>query len=179
VSALEDEDRLLLAGVCDDGAILHEEACDKLFSVAGRCDGPIDVPPEVSAALEDRTERLQEIALTKISERNAQFFEEEIDKLERWADDLKHNLEVELKDIDAEIKQATKEAKLALTLDDRLSLHRRKKDLEAERSKKRRELYEAQDEIDKKKEELISGVEARLGQSTALTTLFLIRWSIT
>ena len=45
------------------------------------------------------------MVLAEIGERNSRFFEEQIDKLDRWADDLKNGLEMEIKDLNAEIKQ--------------------------------------------------------------------------
>lgn len=179
VSALEDEDRLIFAGIQDNGTSLHPDACAKLFAVPGEVVESVEVPNPVEAILAELSARLEEAALSEVSERNSRFFGEEMDKLERWADDLKHGLEMELKDLDTEIKQVSKEAKLAVALEEKVVLHRRKKDLETERSRKRRELYETQDEIDSKKEQLISEVEARLAQTVERTPLFSLRWSVT
>lgn len=178
VSALEDEDHLLMAGICDDGTVLHPEACQALFMVPAKVTGLLELSESVQSVLAERNSHLQEAELSRIAQRNNKFFEEEIEKLERWADDLKHGLETELKDLDAQIKQLNKEAKLATTLEEKVLLHRQKKDAETERSKKRRALYEAQDEIDEKKEELISGVEARLKQHIWADKLFLLRWAV-
>lgn len=43
----------------------------------------------------------------KWAERNAQFFEAEIEKLDGWADDLKPCLEREIKEIDRELNETT------------------------------------------------------------------------
>ena len=116
--------------------------------------------------------------LARIAERNGRFFEEEIEKLQRWAEDLKGGLEQELKDLDAEIKAVKKEAKLETDLESKIALHRKAKDLEAERSRKRRSLYDAQDEIDRRKETLIGEVEGRLKQKVESERLFTIRWTV-
>ncbi len=94
------------------------------------------------------------------------------------ADDLKNGLEVELKDLDAQIRQGRREANLVPDLAGKLALRRAVKDLEARRNGKRRELYEAQDDIDARKEELISGVEARLHQTVTVRILFTLGWQI-
>ncbi len=114
----------------------------------------------------------------KYPERNTQFFEEEIEKLERWAEDLKEGLEAELKELDIEIKASKKNAKLEVELEPKLALHRKVKELEAERSRKRRSLYDAQDEIERKKEVLISQVEEGLKQKLESAHLFTIRWEV-
>ena len=101
-----------------------------------------------------------------------------MEKLERWAEDLKYSLETELKDLDLAIKQARKESKLAGDLQSKLALQRKVKDLEAERSQKRRALYEAQDEIDARKESLFAEVEAKLQQTIEHDEVFTIRWRV-
>jgi hypothetical protein len=116
--------------------------------------------------------------LSEIAERNATFFEEEMEKLERWASDLKIELEFELKELDREIKLIKKEARQAANLDHKVSLHKKAKELEKKRNEKRRHLFEAQDEIDERKENLIEQIERRLQQTVEEEALFSIRWQI-
>jgi len=52
------------------------------------------------------------------------------------------------------------------------------RDLEAERNRKRRSLFEAQDAIDARKEAVLSEVEGRLAQRVTVEPLFLIRWQV-
>ena len=111
--------------------------------------------------------------------RNQQFFDEEIDKLDIWADDMKISLEKEIKDLDSEIKLRRAEAKKLLNLEAKIAAQRLVKDLEKKRSLKRKNLYEAQDEIDNKKEVLLSEVEQRLEKKIVETELFTIKWKIT
>ena len=132
----------------------------------------------ISRLLENRTRELQAQTVAGINTRNSKFFDEEIDKLERWADDLKYGLEMELKDLDSQIRSLKRESKLAPDLQSKLEMHRQLKDAESERSKKRRQLYEAQDRIDEQKEDLISSVEARLQQKVETEDIFTIRWTV-
>jgi superfamily II DNA or RNA helicase len=178
IRALEQEDRLLFAGVDSEGVPLDQETCEKLFEIDGRLGGVAEVPAAVSEKLATEFESSKAAVLAQIAERNSRFFDEEIEKLERWAEDLKEGLEHELKELDTEIKATKKEAKLQRELEAKLALHRKAKDLEAERSRKRRVLYDAQDEIDRKKEALISEVEARLERKIEAVPLFTIQWKV-
>jgi superfamily II DNA or RNA helicase len=178
IHALEQEDRLIFVGAEENGIPLDAETCQKLFEVEGREGGDVEIPATISEKLAAQFEAAKTSALAEIAERNSRFFDEEIEKLERWAEDLKEGLEQELKDLDAEIKAIKKEAKLQRELEPKLALHRKAKELEAERSRKRRALYDAQDEIDSKKERLISEVEARLEQRVETEPLFTIRWEV-
>ena len=112
------------------------------------------------------------------AERNNNFFEEEMEKLDNWADDVKAGLEKELRDLDAEIKLRKSESKKTSRLDEKVRVQRLIKDLEKRRSEKRLNLYQAQDDVDSKKEELLSKVEAMLAQKIEQTKLITFHWKI-
>jgi hypothetical protein len=52
------------------------------------------------------------------------------------------------------------------------------KEMEKKRNALRQNLFQAQDEVDVKKEKLIDEIEARLQQKLERNELFLIRWKI-
>lgn len=52
------------------------------------------------------------------------------------------------------------------------------KKMEKKRNALRQNLYHAQDEVDSKKENLISEIEARLKQNIETTELFLVKWTV-
>ena len=133
---------------------------------------------EVAQLLDTLTQQRQAAIQHNISERNARFFEAEADKLDGWADDLKVGLEREIKEIDRQIKEARRAATTALTLEEKLAGQKQIRALEAQRNQKRRSLFDAQDEVDRQREELIAQIEGKLHQQTELRQLFQIRWSI-
>lgn len=179
VTALESEDHVLLAGICDDGTPLDADQCRRLFSLAAD-DGDSEGAPEsqYTQKLQEHLNAQRDSILAVLGQRNASYFEVELEKLEKWADDLKAGLEFELKELDSEIKAIKRSAKLESSLEAKVALHRKAKELESDRSKKRRALFEAQDEIDRRKETLISDVEARLRQSVKAEELFTIQWRV-
>ncbi|MBI4573196.1 MAG: hypothetical protein HY713_07915 [candidate division NC10 bacterium] len=111
-----------------------------------------------------------------ISERNARFFEAEAEKLDGWADDLKLGLEREIKELDHQIKEVRRSATAALTLEEKLAGQKQIKTLEAQRNEKRRTLFDAQDQVDMQRGELIAAIEGKLAQSASQTELFSVRW---
>lgn len=131
-----------------------------------------------SPALETQILQRQQEIQRNISERNARFFEIEVEKLEGWADDLKLGLEREIKELDRQIKEARRAATTALTLEDKLAGQKQIKAIESLRNQKRRSLFEAQDEVDRQREELIVQIEGKLVQNTNLDTMFRIRWTL-
>ncbi len=171
------EDHLIFAAETDDGQILDEEIAARLMTLPGNVINQAQTGLE-NTSLEAQTQKRQLEIQRNISERNARFFEAEADKLDSWADDLKVGLEREIKEIDRQIKEARRTAVTALTLEEKLSGQKLIKSLEAHRNLKRRSLFDAQDQVDKQREELISVIEGKMNQSIRSDQLFLIRWTI-
>jgi adenine-specific DNA-methyltransferase len=172
------EDHLILSAVDDDGVALDEETVARLLSLPGEVVGGVSELLNQSQ-LEGLTRQRQSKIQKGISERNARFFEEEADKLDGWADDLKIGLEREIKEFDRQIKEARRSATAALTLEDKLAGQKHIKALESQRNQKRRSLFEAQDQVDRQREELIEQIEGKLKQQAELKSLFTIRWVMT
>ncbi|MFH1497829.1 MAG: hypothetical protein ABII82_08380 [Verrucomicrobiota bacterium] len=172
------EDHLIFAGVTDDDAPLDETAAARLLTVPGKvkCVVPDVIGAERLAAL---TAQRQQAIQRDVSERNAGWVEAEAAKLESWSDDLKLGLEREIKEIDRVLKEARREAASALTLEAKLTAQKRIHSLEGTRNEKRRSLFEAQDQVDRQRDELIASIEGKLTQNASITPLFTVRWCLT
>ncbi|HEY3276309.1 MAG TPA: SNF2-related protein [Syntrophorhabdaceae bacterium] len=179
VNTFESEDELLFCGFCDDGAGLDADTCRRFFSLPvtiNPCE--LSVKNGVRDQINQMTERLEGEVLQAIGARNAGFFDTEMGKLDKWADDVKSSLEIELKELDKEIKFRKTEAKKLPGLAEKVEAQRVIKVLEKKRNSLRMNLYQAQDEVDLKKDRLIEEIEARLKQKIERKELFLIRWRI-
>lgn len=109
---------------------------------------------------------------------NETFFDAESDKLERWTDDLKENRERELKNIEFEIPEAKKAKRLAVDLQSKVAAQKRVNERETQRNHNQRTLCAAQDQIEQRKDERITDVEARLLQPTNRHEVCTIRWRL-
>lgn len=172
------EDHLLFAGVTDMGQTLDNEVARRLLSLPAQPGAAIDLYPEVKSALDSISHEREEDVRRSVSQRNARFFEAETEKLEGWADDLKLGLEREIKEIDRLIKEARRAATSALTLEEKLAGQKQIKALEAQRGQKRRGLFDAQDEVESRRDEFILSLEAKLNQRTHSDTLFSLHWTL-
>jgi adenine-specific DNA-methyltransferase len=170
------EDYLIFAAATDKGDPLDEEAARRLFAVPARfvSERPSIDTPQLEEILRQRQAAIQQ----NISQRNAAFFEAEAEKLDGWADDLKVGLEREIKEFDRQIKEARRAATAALTLEEKLAGQKQVKALESQRNTKRRALFDAQDDIDRRREDLIREIEGKLQQRVSQRSLFSIRWKL-
>jgi len=181
IESLETEDHFVLCGISDHGTILDLDHCHRLFSLngeAGTSEDQLNLPPEIKNHLKKSAENIIEQVLLRNSQRNAGFFDEELIKLEKWAEDKKSSLEIELKQLDVEIKTLKAEARKLPRLNEKVKAQRQIKEMEKRRNEMRMNLYQHQDEVDQRKESLISNIEARLKQMTSINELFTVRWTI-
>jgi adenine-specific DNA-methyltransferase len=176
VESFESEEFLLLTAYSDDGQLFDDEMCRRMLSIPATID---TAPP---SSLGYMLEQLQEARvadlLHQVEARNATFFDEEVNKLDLWAEDLKVGLERELKELDRDLRDARKRSITAPTLAEKLEVQKEIRELEGKRNQKRRELYDAQDAIDRQRDDLIGRIEQQLRQRHVSQNLFSIRWLI-
>ena len=87
-------------------------------------------------------------------------------------------LEREIKEFDRQIKEARRAATTALTLEEKLAGQKQIKSLEAQRNLKRRTLFDAQDQVDQQREELIVAIEGKMNQKAWAEQLFSLHWRL-
>lgn len=175
IQSLDTDEYLILAAMTDDGEVLDQEVCERLMMLPACADGgPAGQPPDLS----QRRQAIIDHRLKQVEQRNAGFFDEEVTKLDRWSDDLKHGLEREIKDLDKQIKDLRREASIATDLTEKLSAQKHIRDVEKKRSRKRKELYEAQDAIDRQRDQLIEGIEQQLEAQHTNDRLYAICWTL-
>ncbi|QTB44266.1 DEAD/DEAH box helicase family protein [Burkholderia pseudomallei] len=171
------EQHLLVAATTTDGVVLAEEDPEKLLRLpATTRAASLFSAPDVSL-LADVAARKTAL-LRDINERNLGYFEQEVQKLDAWADDLKLGLEQEIKEIDREIKEVRRTAATSPTLEEKLAHQKRQRELEGKRSKLRRELFARQDEVEAQRNDLINQLEVQLQQRVEERTLFTIEWEL-
>jgi superfamily II DNA or RNA helicase len=199
------EEHLLAAATDASGTVYDQDITDRLLSMPGRAaplprvdNAPIqqslsdDLAPAqqnmldfaaanvpIPSALQQQIDQQKTRVITDLESRNLSFFSQETEKLDAWADDLKVGLEREIKELDRQIKETRTKSKGAATLADKLQAQKEQRDLEGLRDKKRRELFNRQDEIQARRDQLIEELEAQLGQKISQRTLFSCEWEVT
>lgn len=197
------EDYLLMAGLADSTS-LEPDVVEKLLSIPGTAstiESETNMPLQselieeialaqqsslnfeqahiaLPQAVKDSLASQRSNVLGSLEQRNLNLFTQESEKLDAWADDLKVGLEREIKDLDKAIKEARTRSKGAATLAEKLEFQKQQTKLEAERDKKRRELFDRQDEIQRKRNALIDDLEGQLQQKITSYLIVNCEWEL-
>jgi len=179
MSALESEDQLVFAGVGDDGVRIDQAQCRRLFDLPAEAGALRRLPDAVAAELEHALTAHRQTLLAEMTARDGHWFDTEMDKFDRWAEDRRDSLKAELADMDEALKEAKKLARFAPTLPEKLERQRAALRLEEKREEAWRAYDEASRDIDRQKDELLDEIGRRLEQGVEQTALFTLRWRLT
>ena len=136
------------------------------------------MPAPVAATLDEAQARRHQGLLEEMTTRNGRWFDTEMDKLDRWAEDRRASLKAELAELDEALKEAKKAARLAPTLPEKLERQRATRTLEAKREEAWRAYDQASREIDRQKDALLDEISRRLQQRSEQKPLFALRWQL-
>ena len=182
VDSYEREEYLLFSGFDEAGASLDQETMEKLFGCAGRTSRGAEregaIPATVTQRLKGESQRHAQATVSRSLEQNNTHFNEAREKLERWADDMVLSAEKALLDTKQQIKALRRQARQAVTLADQHEIQEKIRKLERQQRRQRQEIFKVEDEIIKKRDQLIDSLEHRLAQRIEKETLFIIRWAV-
>ena len=178
IESFDREDYLLFSAMDSSGKSLDQETCQKFFHCTGQVCEVGDLAAELAERLKKEAGRHAEATIAHSLECNSQLFNEERERLEKWADDMVIAGEKDLADTKTQIKAVRRQSRLATTLDEQNELQQKLRDLEKKQRKQRQQIFEIEDEIAEKRDTLIDGLQRRMTQKTHSTHLFTIQWEV-
>ena len=176
IDSFQREEYLIFTATQDDGSILEQEDCEKLFACFGKTI-PLNKNSQPNN-LPATQQRQIEAKISEVLEANNSHFQVERDRLEKWADDKIAGAEQALYDTKAKIKGLKRESRQAQTLEEQKQLQEKIKTEERKQRRQRQEIFDVEDEILEKRDQLIDALEKRLNQNTKTEELFTIRWQV-
>ncbi|PJA76007.1 ATP-dependent helicase [bacterium CG_4_9_14_3_um_filter_65_15] len=178
VDSYDREEYLLFSGYEDDGGALDQETMEKLFLCSATAADEITLPESAGRRLMAESNRHAEATVSRSLELNSRHFHDAREKLEKWADDMVVSAEKALADTKEQIKALRRQARQAVTLEEQRQIQEKIQKLERRQRRQRQEIFQVEDEIMEKRDQLIDQLEKRLAQQTVTETLFTIRWAV-
>lgn len=175
-SGFDEQDHVLFAGKTDDGQDIDPDIVRRLFEMPCRqADGEIG---NERARLDSILARRERDVIEALKRQNAQWFADESQKLEKWAEDKVFAAEKELKDAKTRILELKREARSAGSPEQQHRIQTQIQDLEKSKRRLRQRIFEVEDEIIDERDRMISDLEARLQQDISKQELFAVRWTV-
>jgi len=167
---------LIFSAISSDGENLDESDCKRLFAIHAEVhkETSFDFPFELNSVFEKRKSIIED----EWRKKNGNIFNEEIEKLEKWSDDLKLSQKQKFNNFENECKEMEHKYKQAIHTEERIQILKDKSDLEKKYVKLRRNFENEIIEIDQKKLKAISAIEEKIYIKTSENNLFKIEWHV-
>jgi hypothetical protein len=178
IDSFDREEYLLFSATDSDGNSLDQETCEKLFHCAGMVRGEAQFLTEQRQRLENETSRHIKATISRSLEENNRHFNDARERLEKWAEDMVLAAEKELKDTKQQINVLNRQARLATTMEEQHALQEKIREMEKKKRRQRQQIFDLEDEITQKRDDLISALERRMTQKTTHAPLFTIQWAV-
>jgi predicted nucleic acid-binding Zn-ribbon protein len=169
----------VFTALTDNGELLDQDACARLFGLDATTE--TENPAAAPGKLAETAQRQIEATLARALDENDKYFQREREKLEHWADDQILAAEQALQDTKSRLKDTKRRARLAGRVEEQKALQEEIKTLERRQRRQRRqrqEIFDVEDEIESKRDQLIEALARRLKQKTLVHFLFRIRWEL-
>lgn len=175
LESFQREEHLVFTAQADDGTLLDQEACERLFNISAQVNNAAGGAPK---SLLENAHRQIEAALSRALEENDQYFQRERDKLDQWADDQIQSAEQQLEDTKIKIRDTKRKARTAQTVEEQKQNQEELKTLEKQQRRQRQAIFDVEDEIESRRDALIEALERRMHQNSTTHHLFRIRWKL-
>ncbi len=176
ISGADAQDHILIAAITDAGEVIEPKTAMRLFELPAHIAS--EGQAKASKAIQDTLESQQKAILDELALRQSIWFDQEMEKLDHWAEDKRASLKINLKELDDQVKELKKQIRQTANLPDKLALQHKVKGLEGKRNDAWRVYDDAAREIEVEKDRLLDDVETYLKQETTTETVFTITFEI-
>jgi superfamily II DNA/RNA helicase len=177
ITSFDFSEHLLFNAICEDKN-LDQEVCEKLFLLDCKVNQSDVLPSNIVEKLKKEAKCHADAIIFECQNNNNLYFIEESERLEKWAEDIIKSAEKELDDNKKYMRELKRQDKLAKTTAEKLEIQKQIRDAQAKQSRLRRDIFSVEDEINSKRDKLISELEEQMKEKTNLETLFMVKWKI-
>lgn len=178
VDSFEREEYLLFSGMDDSGQSISQETLEKLFNCSATCASVECQSSTAQERLVAEGQRIVQATINRSLEENNRFFNEERERLEKWAEDMEVAATKELRDTKEQIKTLSRQSRQAETIDEQHGFQEKIRAAEQKKRRLRQRIFDVEDEIAEKRDVLIESLERRMKQRSEVSTLFTIQWKV-
>lgn len=168
-------EEIVFTACTEQGEWLDDDFCQKLLGIEAQSD-------ETNIAVPENLANNAQQAITSLTARHSEnqsiLLKQESQRMDKWAEDKIKASEQEIADIDEKIKQIKCDKNQARNLAELAQMENELKNTEKQRRRLRQSLFDVQDEIEEKRDELFEKIQSQLKQQMKVKHLFVVEWNI-
>lgn len=178
VTSFDVTDNLLFVGKSINGETLSSDLCKRILELAVISETETSFNKSEKDSIKESREKQKELLLDELKSKDTNFFQQEVDKLHKWADDRILASEKDLRDVKSKIKEFNRNSKNAVTSEELLKTQTELKSLEKKKKKLRREIFEVEDEIEERRDSMIEAIKGKMFKKINESPIFTIKWKL-
>jgi len=178
VKSLDVLDRMVYTAFTDQGEELTDDQAGRLIDLPVASTKEIEPGSTILKKISEQSKTHRKQALEEIKAHNNEYFLQEVEKLNKWADDRIYAAEQAIRDTKKQIKELNRQARhlndAKEVLENQKKLRRMNKKLRG----LRQEIFDVEDNIEEQRDAMIEEIEQRLDQEITQTDILTIRWTL-
>ncbi len=169
------QEQLVFTARTDTGEWLDEDFCHKLLSISAQIlPNLVNLPDDLSANAKQAINGMT----AKHTETQTVLLKQESERLDKWAEDKIKAAQEAIVEVSDKIKQVKREKNQASNLDQLADFEKQLQNLEKKRRQLRSSIFDVEDEISEKRDELFHSIKEQLKQQSQTEHLFAVCWEI-
>ena len=178
VTSFDITDNLLFVGFTDEGTELSHDVCKRILELPVDSESSYQLSHNESNLMKDKREKNKDVLLELLRAKDTEYFQLEVDKLHKWAEDKILASEKELKDVKFKIKEINRESKKTSSSEELLKMQTELRKLERKKKVLRQEIFEVEDEIEERRDSMISVIKEKMLKAINESSIFTIKWKL-
>ena len=178
IESFEQEEYAFCTGFLTDGTPIDNETLAKLFRLATIESSQSDISDVVRESLRENAEQFGRRIIIESEERNNQLLNDEIAKINKWAEDKIESVQLRVEQMRSERKNLQKQSDIAESIYEKQKLEEEILKL----SKKIRlawlELADAEDDIENQRKTMISKLRSQMGKNSVMRNVFIASFEV-
>ena len=177
IESFDDENYLFFSGRLEDGTYLSDDIIQKMFRVNTK-----EEYFDFNSSLIDKVNEDIKIYSNKIfnesTEKNNEYLNNEIIKINNWAEDKIQAIELEVEQMREQRKELRKQSDLSTNSTDKLRIENEISALTERISKKWLELSENEEAVESKRNEMVESIKKESMKTSELKELFVVEFEV-
>lgn len=172
IDSFEKEEKMFLVGFLEDGTQLDEETLTKLFRLSTEETEQTPLDSNAIARLASDVEQRSKKILIESEEKNNQLLNDEIKKINNWAEDKIESIQLRVEQMRSERKRLQRESDLAESAYEKNRIEEEILSLSRKIKTSWLELAGAEDEIEEKRRSMVDKLRSQMMKNSDVSNIF-------